>query len=63
MFATSVGLVLSGFKALDFREMQYQEMVPAAQRKKDRHGANFFKDILEKTKGLLIDDFDDRHTY
>ena len=61
MYATSVGLVLSGFKALDIREEGYeQEKSSVAGRKKMKQGNKFFSNILEKTKSLLIDDFDDK---
>ncbi len=63
MFATSVGLVLSGFKALDIRESRYMQAPNAVQgttKKKGKAGNKFFSNILEKTKGLLIDDFDDK---
>lgn len=63
MYATSVGLVLSGFKALDFREEQYQEASSTGYlsgNKKEKKGNKFFENILSKTKGLLIDDFDDK---
>lgn len=70
MYATSVGLVLSGFRAFDIREDRYNEQqakkgtnnkgrksVPGGQ------GTRFFQSILEKTKGLLIDDIDDGKDY
>ncbi|MEM9894783.1 MAG: cell division protein FtsA [Bacteroidota bacterium] len=63
MFATTVGLVLSGFKALDIREERYQENLPSSHltgKKKLKPGNKFFSNILERTKGLLIDDFDDK---
>ncbi|MEM6735507.1 MAG: cell division protein FtsA [Bacteroidota bacterium] len=60
MYATTVGLVLSGFKALDIREIRYKEFTPTSERKKVKQGNKFFSNILEKTKGLLIDDFDDK---
>jgi len=63
VYATSVGLVLSGFKALDIRETQYAEKPAGTKKIKERHGANFFQNILEKTKGLLIDDIDDKQSY
>lgn len=62
MFATTVGLVLSGFKALDIRQARYSE-APSMKgdgKKKIKQGNKFFSNILEKTKGLLIDDFDDK---
>ncbi|MDE0471065.1 MAG: cell division protein FtsA [Ekhidna sp.] len=61
MYATTVGLVLSGFKALDIRETKYQRAASSDERKKVmKQGNKFFNNILEKTKGLLIDDFDDK---
>ena len=60
MYATTVGLVLSGFKALDIRETRYKEFAPSGEKKKVKQGNKFFSTILEKTKGLLIDDFDDK---
>jgi cell division protein FtsA len=85
MFATTVGLVLSGYRSLDERGMRtpYEEQQPApraqevparpqatttqpqpqpqpAQPKKPSAAGNFFRDILSRTKGLLIDDFDDK---
>ena len=63
MYATSVGLVLSGFKALDFRDEQYEEASNGGYlsgNKKTKRGNKFFENILHKTKGLLIDDFDDK---
>jgi len=62
MYATTVGLVLSGFKALDIREARYQEVGYAGkgEKKKMKQGNKFFSNILEKTRGLLIDDFDDK---
>ena len=66
MFATSVGLVLSGFRALDEREERYRETKATGtytRHRKDRIGGDFFKKILDKTKGLLIDDIDEREDY
>ncbi|MEL6561253.1 MAG: cell division protein FtsA [Bacteroidota bacterium] len=69
MYATSVGLVLSGFKALDEREERYREVRNSkasnqSKSSRDKQGLNFFKNILEKTKGLLIDDdFEDEKDY
>ncbi|WP_462251116.1 cell division protein FtsA [Ekhidna sp.] len=62
MFATTVGLVLSGFKALDIRQARYSEATSSKGdgKKKMKQGNKFFSNILEKTKGLLIDDFDDK---
>jgi len=67
MYATSVGLVLSGFRAIDERENRYQEAQASGSytrgTKKDGTGNDFFKRILEKTRGLLIDDFDEKEDY
>lgn len=66
MYATGVGLVLAGFRAVDERENRYQEFKePVAGNKvlKKDNGREFFKKILDKTKGLLIDDFDDKKDY
>lgn len=61
MFATTVGLVLSGFKALDIRQARHSDTTNReGTKKKIKQGNKFFTNILEKTKGLLIDDFDDK---
>lgn len=61
MYATSVGLVLSGFRALDERENRYNETREnsrgTATKRREATG-DFFSKILNKTKGLLIDDLD-----
>jgi len=65
MYATSVGLVLSGFRAIDERENRYNEALEVADgqsvasRFADK-GGSFFQNILNKTKGLLIDDFEEK---
>jgi cell division protein FtsA len=58
MYATTVGLVLSGFRALDIREEQYREKVGRNinVKVKTKSSTTFFQNILEKTKDLLIDD-------
>lgn len=61
MYATSVGLVLSGFRALDDRENRYNDVkvgnnIKTASAKKELKSGDFFSKILNKTKGLLIDD-------
>ena len=64
MYATSVGLVLSGFMGLDDRENQYMEFKNDGKQKlKPVTEDNFFKKIIEKTKGLLIDDIDEKEDY
>ncbi|MFY0599131.1 MAG: cell division protein FtsA [Cyclobacteriaceae bacterium] len=64
MYATTVGLVLSGFRALDIREDSYKEKAGRGNLKvKNKKGAKFFQNIIEKTKDLLIDDLDDKNDY
>jgi len=72
MYATSVGLVLSGYRSLDDRIARYTEAKqPTETRTNERvvntkpqsSGGDFFKKILDRTKGLLIDDFDDKQNY
>ncbi|WP_224996453.1 cell division protein FtsA [Cesiribacter sp. SM1] len=69
MYATSVGLVLSGFKAIDDRENQYnerrpQQQITSKQVKKERpSGGGFFKNIIDRTRNLLIDDMEDQDLY
>ena len=64
MYATSVGLVLCGFKALDDRENRYltdEAIIRDYDRRKkgNKNSDNILKKILEKTKGILIDDFEE----
>ncbi len=66
MFATTVGLVLSGFRALDERENRRLEVTSIRRdddRKKEGKSSDFFNKILNKTKGLLIDDFGSNTKY
>ena len=70
MFATTLGLVLSGFKALDERENRYMESQGKSETSANKYrgekkitGTKFFTNIIEKTKSLLIDDVDDRQDY
>lgn len=67
MFATSVGLVLAGFMTIDEREDNYLKSPKISGVEGYSYGSgssrpsasSFFRDILQKTKDLLIDDFDD----
>ena len=66
MYATAVGLVLSGFRSLDDRADRYKEakeVVKATRIKKPVASKNFFNEILNKTKSLLIDDLDGKNEY
>ncbi|MFY0653848.1 MAG: cell division protein FtsA [Cyclobacteriaceae bacterium] len=63
MFATSVGLVLCGYKALDDRDNRIvEEEVTKNYSKNRKNGStdSIWKNILEKTKGILIDDIEDK---
>ena len=68
MYATAVGLVLAGFRSLDERDERYKEakavvkQQPVKQRKSALTG-DFFTNILNKTKGLLIDDLGEKNEY
>lgn len=70
MFATAVGLVLVGYRSLDERENRYleakamnQNMFNNAKQKPGRREGDFFSKIINKTKSLLIDDFDDNDDF
>ena len=57
MFSTAIGLVLSGFMELDDRQSQYNKARPAA-KKSRKEFSSFVDSIIQKTKGLLIDDLE-----
>jgi len=57
MYATSVGLVLVGFRNLDEREQSHLE---TPRKVVEKPKTDFFTNILRRTKELLIDDFDDK---
>lgn len=69
MFATTVGLVLSGFRAIDERENRYMQVkdghsyMANRTQKKEGSGTDFFRKIIDRTKGLLIDDVDNKEDY
>lgn len=68
MYSTSVGLVLAGFKAIDYREEQYREKAqsnvpsssssrPMKREQQENVGkVDFFTKMLNKTKTLLMDE-------
>ncbi|RNI27119.1 cell division protein FtsA [Rufibacter immobilis] len=71
MYATTVGLVLAGYQALDERINRYTQIAANSNVEnrvvnevkpvqKTSGGSDFFKRIFERTKGMLIDDFDDK---
>ncbi|MCU0450124.1 MAG: cell division protein FtsA [Bernardetiaceae bacterium] len=74
MYATSVGLVLAGFRTIDEREENYLRSPQTATAKMPtragtpfvgglKNGGDFFSNVLKKMKDLLIDDFDDNVKY
>lgn len=70
MFATSVGLVLVGYRSLDERENRYlqskamnQNAYVNQKHKAGKKGGDFFSKIINKTKSLLIDDFNENDDY
>ncbi|MDB4447969.1 cell division protein FtsA [Roseivirga sp.] len=67
MYATTVGLVLSGFRAIDERENRYTESQANGNGKgmvkSDKKGSEFFSKLIDRTKGLLMDDFHDKNEY
>src|SRR5450432_3581833 len=68
MYATAVGLVLSGFRFLDERDERYAEAKEASKvvkvkKEKTNPASDFFSNILNKTKGLLIDDLEGKNEY
>lgn len=63
MYSTALGLVLSGFRAIDERDNRYMEaqsMKNIKNQKKDNQSGQMFKKMTERLKGLLIDDLDDK---
>lgn len=68
MFATTVGLVLAGFRALDDRYEKFVQMNNAMPRtskngkteKPISRGKDFFSRIIESTRRFLLDDVDDK---
>jgi cell division protein FtsA len=75
MYATAIGLVLTGFQALDQREQRYSELKgkstqhniitkqPSKKGEAINLSSGLFKGINEKLKGLLMDDYDDKTGY
>ena len=62
MYSTAIGLVLSGFMDLDDRQNQYNEARPVHVKNK-REFKSFLDTIINKTKGLLIDDIEENNSY
>lgn len=68
MYATSVGLVLAGFKSLDDREEGYKKRVANSgpilkKENKEIISTDIFRSIGAKLKGLITDDIGDDITY
>ena len=67
MYATTVGLVLSGFRAIDERDNRYVESKTANMTRREaksvKKGSEFFTKLIDKTKGLLMDEFHDKGEY
>lgn len=70
MYATSVGLVLAGYRSIDERENRYleaklnnQNMFINHKQKGAKREGDFFSKIINKTKSFLIDDFDEKDDY
>lgn len=67
MYATSVGLVLAGFKALDNREEGYLKrransgVKPVIAVKREAIANNFFKGITDRLKTLISDDIGEEY--
>jgi len=55
MYATAIGLVLSGFMDIDERQTRYNESKPTEKSSRPEF-RSFIQRVMEKTKGLLIDD-------
>ena len=64
MYATTIGLVLAGFKTIDEREQNYDtpshKKTPSKQATGGR--TDFFGSILRRTKELLLDDVSDTNS-
>jgi cell division protein FtsA len=67
MYATSVGLVLAGFKDLDDRDELYKKRLansgPSIKKKEHREliPKDIFSSIKEKLKGIISDDIEDEN--
>ncbi len=67
MYATSIGLVLAGFRSIDERDVEHTKSAQKSTSSRSRPSASqngdFFSSFLKKTRELLIDDFDDNTNY
>ena len=74
-YSTAIGLVLAGFRNLDFRQERYSKLpntasTLAAKAKatpEEKESSNslksIFKNLIDRTKGLLVDDVPDSNGY
>jgi cell division protein FtsA len=62
MYATAIGLVLSGFMSLDDRENRYNAAKPE-ERTRKLEFKNLFGKIMDRTKSLLVDDIEGKDNY
>ena len=78
MFATPIGLVLAGFRAMNHPQKSTVTNKPQAKAspspdkrvtppppktENTRSGSDFFKKIIDRTKGFLVDDINDGKDY
>jgi cell division protein FtsA len=63
-FATGVGLVLTGFRAIDDRENKYMEFSKEEKTaRRDSNGNTYINKMLDKFKNFLTGDLDDKSDY
>ncbi len=63
LYATSIGLVLAGFRSLDDRDYSYAEGFTVKQNPESKEKKDFFSNIIRRTRELLIDDIDQNGSY
>ncbi len=63
LFATSIGLVLAGFRSLDDRDYSYAENMVTKENTQTKPKNDFFSTIIRRTRELLIDDIDSDGKY
>jgi len=63
LFATSIGLVLAGFRSLDDRDYSYAENMVTKENMQTKPKNDFFSTIIRRTRELLIDDIDSDGKY
>lgn len=69
IYSTSIGLVLAGFMTLDMKEKELEIVKEKMHENNDsgtkaiNKGFGFIKNIIEKSKSMLSDDFDEKSDY